>query len=182
MGSFADKPTIQGTLVTLRPIVADDADAMFAGLDDQEAKRLTGTHQEFTREVIAEWAATRIHQDDRLDLAITDATTGEWAGELAINDWDPDNRSCGIRIAIDAAYRDRGVGTEAMRLAIDYVFEALPIHRLSLEVFSFNPRAIAVYRKLGFVQEGVLRDALHWDGDYHDTIVMSILRPDWETS
>lgn len=181
MAAFADKPTLHGTKVVLRPIVASDADAMFAGLDDPEAKRLTGTHQEFTREVIEQWAASRVEQADRLDLAILDAATGDWAGELAINDWDADNRSCGIRIAVDADYRDRGVGTEAMRLAIDYVFESLPIHRLSLEVFSFNPRAIAVYRKLGFVQEGVLRDALHWDGEFHDTILMSILRPDWET-
>lgn len=181
MGSFADKPIIRGTRVTLRPIVAADADAMFTGLDDPEAKRLTGTHQEFTREVIEQWATSRIEQDDRLDMAIIDAASGDWAGELAINDWDADNRSCGIRIAVDAAYRDRGVGTEAMRLAIDYVFESLPIHRLSLEVFAFNPRAIAVYRKLGFVQEGVLRDALFWDGEFHDTILMSILRPDWET-
>lgn len=182
MGSFADKPTLYGTRVTLRPIVAADAEAMFAGLDDPEAKWLTGTHREFTLDEIRSWAASRIEQDDRLDLAITDAATGEWAGELAINDWDRDNRSCGIRIAVDAAYRDRGFGTEAMRLAIDHVFEALPIHRLSLEVFSFNRRAIAVYRNLGFTQEGVLRDALHWGGEFHDTIVMSILRPEWECS
>ena len=44
-----------------------------------------------------------------------------------------------------------------MRLIIDHVFEQLPIHRLSLDVFAFNERAIAVYRKLGFMHEGILR-------------------------
>jgi RimJ/RimL family protein N-acetyltransferase len=180
-GSFADKPTLHGTKVVLRPIRASDAEAMWASLGDPESARLTGTHQKFSRETIDEWAASRCAQVDRLDLAITDAATGEWAGELAINEWDADNHSCNIRIALDAAYRDRGFGTEAMRLVIDYAFENLPIHRLELSVFAFNDRAIAVYKKLGFVQEGVQRDVLYWDGTYHDSVTMSILRPDWET-
>jgi RimJ/RimL family protein N-acetyltransferase len=180
-GSFADKPTIHGTLVVLRPIVASDTESMLRSLDDPEAARLTGTHQTFSPEMIAAWASSRVEQPDRLDLAITDARTGEWAGELALNEWDRDNHSCNIRIAVDAGYRDRGFGTEAMRLAIDYVFETLPIHRLELSVFAFNDRAVAVYRKLGFVQEGVMRDVLFWDGEYHDAVTMSILRPDWET-
>ena len=60
------------------------------------------------------------------------------------------------------------------------MFTHLPIHRISLDVFDFNPRAAHVYERVGFVREGVLRDALHWDGEYHDSIVMSILRPDWD--
>lgn len=180
-GSFAEKPTLHGTKVVLRPIVASDVEAMWRSLDDPEGARLTGTHQTFTRQAIAEWAATRESQPDRLDLAITDAATGEWAGELALNDWDADNHSCNVRIAIDAPFRDRGFGTEAMRLIIDYAFETLPIHRLELSVFAFNDRAVAVYTKLGFVREGVERDVLFWDGEYHDSVIMSILRPDWET-
>lgn len=180
-GSFASKPTIHGTLVVLRPIVGTDTESMLRSLDDPEAARLTGTHETFSREMIASWTASRADQPDRLDLAIVDARTGEWAGELALNDWDRDNHSCNIRIALDAEFRDRGFGTEAMRLAIDYAFETLPIHRLELSVFAFNDRAIAVYRKLGFVHEGVARDVLYWDGDYHDAVTMSILRPDWET-
>jgi len=180
-GSFADKPTLHGTRVTLRPIVAADAPMMFAALADPEGNRLTGTHQVFTCDAIEQWAASRMAQPDRLDLAITDAATGEWAGELAINGWSPDDHSCNIRIALDAAARDRGYGTEAMRLIIDHVFEQLPIHRLSLDVFAFNERAIAVYRKLGFMHEGILRHTLYWDGEYHDSVLMSILRPDWET-
>lgn len=180
-GSFADKPTIFGTKVVLRPIVAADAESMWQSLDDPDVARLTGTHQVFSRDLIESWTATRAAQIDRLDLAIVDAATGDWAGELAVNEWDPDNHSCNIRIALDSGSRDRGLGTEAMRLAIDYVFETLPIHRLELSVYAFNDRAIAVYRKLGFHHEGVERDALYWDGRYHDSVTMSILRTDWET-
>lgn len=176
-----DKPTIEGDLVVLRPIVAADADAMWADLHDPEAIRLTGTHARFTRDRIDRWCASRGDQPDRLDLAVIDRRSGIWAGEVVINDWDPHNRSCGFRIALGPGGRDRGLGSEATRLVVDHVFDRVddpPVNRLSLEVFAFNPRAVAVYERVGFRREGVLREALRWDDEFHDAIVMSILRRD----
>lgn len=181
MTSFAQKPTLHGERVTLRPMVAGDAASMWADLADEEGNRLTGTTESFTREQIDRWCASRIETDDRWDLAVVDRETGEWLGEVVINDWDPTNRCCGFRIALGPNARDRGVGTEATRLVVDGVFDLIddpPVHRLELEVFSFNPRAITVYERVGFRREGVRRDALHWGGEYVDSIVMSILRTD----
>ncbi len=179
MKSFADKPTLTGERVMLRSMLPEDAEPFFAALDDEEGNRLTGTHATFTFEQIQQWAASRQEQTDRLDLSIIDRATGLWAGELAILDWDEDNHSCGFRIAIGPNGRNRGLGSEATRLVIDYVFEHLPINRIGLEVFDFNPRAIHVYERAGFTREGVLRSALHWDGAYYDAILMSILRDEW---
>ena len=62
----------------------------------------------------------------------------------------------------------------------DFAFEDLKLHRLELEVFSFNPRAEKSYRKAGFQREGVLRDAI-LDGDaYADDILMAMLEDDWK--
>jgi len=99
-----------------------------------------------------------------------------------INEWDFDNHSCSFRIALSAGARNRGLGTEATRLIVGYVFDEIDdpaqVNRLSLEVFDFNERAAAVYEKVGFVREGVQREALFWDGMFHDAITMSILRRD----
>ncbi|HWL45858.1 MAG TPA: GNAT family protein [Ilumatobacter sp.] len=180
---FSEKPTIVGERVVLRPIVAADADAMWADLDDPEGARLTGTHATFTRAAIERWAATRADQPDRLDLAVTERATGAWLGEVVINDWDADNRCCGFRIALGPHGRDRGFGTEATRLIVDHIFATYePVHRIELEVFAFNPRARAVYERVGFVYEGTRRDALRWDGEWVDAIDMAILRPDWQTA
>jgi RimJ/RimL family protein N-acetyltransferase len=73
------------------------------------------------------------------------------------------------------------MGTEATRLIVGYGFEMLRLHRISLEVYAFNPRARRAYEKVGFVAEGVLRDALLWDGERVDATVMSILAPEWAT-
>ena len=179
MVTFAHKPTISGDRVVLRPMVATDAESMWADAHDEEITHFTGTHADFTEEQIVRWCATRADQDDRLDLAVTGRTTGEWLGEAVINDWDPDNHSCSFRIALSSNARNRGVGTEATQLLIDYVFDEITdpsVNRISLEVFAFNPRGLAVYEKVGFVREGVFREALHWLGEYHDAIVMSMLR------
>ncbi len=66
-------------------------------------------------------------------------------------------------------------------MLIDHAFANIPVHRISLEVFSFNERAAAVYEKIGFQREGVLRDALWWDNQAYDAIVMSVLRSVWLT-
>lgn len=182
MVSFADKPTLEGTVVTLRPMRAGDAASMFADTTDVEANRLTGTHDDFTLEQIERWTASRHDTDDRLDLAAVDPATGEWLGEVVINEWDPDNRSCSFRIALSERARNRGIGTEATRLIVDHVFGAIddpPVNRLELEVYAFNPRAITVYERIGFVREGVRRAALRWDGEFVDAITMSILRSEW---
>jgi len=181
--TFADKPTIRGDRVVLRPVVATDAASMWADIDDAEANRLTGTHTDFTFDQIERWCASRADADDRLDLAVTDAATGEWLGEVVINDWDPDNRSCSFRIALGPAARDRGVGTEATRLIVDYVFDEIDgpsVHRIELTVYAFNPRAQRVYEKVGFRIEGRRREALWWDDAWVDAIDMGLLRTDRE--
>ena len=98
--TFANKPTIVGRRVTLRPMVASDADDVWADLHDAEGIRMTGTHATFGRDQIDSWCATRAEQAHRLDLAVIDRESGVWAGEVVVNDWDGDNRSCGFRISL----------------------------------------------------------------------------------
>lgn len=179
MDGFEVNPTLRTERLTVRPIRADDAAALLASTEDPVSRRLTGTHERFTLERIEAWCSSRGEQPDRWDLAIEDASNGAWLGELAVNGWDHDNRTCGIRIALDPHARGRGIGPEAMTVVIEHLFAATPTHRLELDVYSINPQAIAVYERLGFVREGVKRDALLWEGTFSDAIQMSVLRPEW---
>ena len=172
------KPTIEGERVTLRPVSEDDVAGLMDLLADPEGNRLTGTHAEFDEATARRWYASRGDQDDRLDLAIVERATGEYAGEVVLNDLDPANRSCGFRIGLRRAFQDRGLGSEATRLIVEYAFDVLALHRVELEVYAFNPRARRVYERAGFVVEGTRRDALLWDGEWVDAITMSILSTD----
>ena len=171
-----DKPTLKGEYITLRPITAEDAEDVFDSLSDQEAMRLTGTQQAFTREQVRAFCARVAHADDRLDYAVTLSNDPRYRGEVVLNNIDWTNKSANFRIAISGPEnREKGYGTEAARLVLEHAFNTLELHRIALEVFAFNVRAQHVYKKLGFRQEGVLRDALLWKGEYHDAVVMSLL-------
>ncbi len=126
-----------------------------------------------------DWYASRNDQPDRLDLAVIDRARGGCVGETVLNEWEPENHSCSFRIALGPAGRGRGLGTEATRLIVGYGFEQLGMHRISLEVYSFNPRARRVYEKAGFRAEGVLRESLRYGRERIDATVMSILSSEW---
>src|SRR5690242_20599788 len=138
--SFAEKPTITGERVLLRPV--DPADAAGLAAIDAEALRLTGTQSKASMKKLRRWYATRADHADRLDLSIIDRVSGRWAGEVVLNNLDRANRSCGFRILLGSAeFRDRGLGTEASRLALAHAFERVGVHRVELQVYAFNPRA-----------------------------------------
>jgi RimJ/RimL family protein N-acetyltransferase len=92
----------------------------------------------------------------------------------------PANGDAWLGIGIGArADWGRGYGTEALRLMLRYGFEALNLHRVTLNVFGYNTRAIRAYEKAGFTVEGrergyLLREARRWD-----VVHMGVLRSDW---
>ncbi|GAA2707633.1 GNAT family N-acetyltransferase [Micromonospora olivasterospora] len=177
---LATKPTLVGERVALRPFTDDDLAGLFAALADPEVCRLTGSPPEpFDEARLRDWYGSRNTQADRLDLAVVDRARGGCVGEVVLNEWDAPNRSCNVRTLIGPAGRDRGLGTEAVRLVVGYGFERLGLHRISLEVFAINPRARRVYEKVGFVAEGVLRQVLRDGDDWVDATVMSILAHEW---
>ena len=179
MLDFATKPTLCGDRVTLRPVSTEDVPGLVDLVADPDGRRLTGTHGEANEAALQAWYASRGAQPDRLDLAVVDNASGSYAGEVVLNNLDRPNLSCSFRIALRPGFRDHGLGTEATRLVLDHAFTTVGLHRIALEVYAFNPRARAVYERVGFVAEGVLRDALHWDGAFVDATVMSILAAEW---
>lgn len=76
---------------------------------------------------------------------------------------------------LDTTLLGRGIGSEVTELVLDCAFTALGLHRVDLRVLAFNARAIACYRKCGFVVEGYERETALIDGVWHDDVMMSVL-------
>ncbi|MGR8010482.1 GNAT family N-acetyltransferase [Streptomyces hypolithicus] len=177
---FSLKPTLTGERVLLRPFTADDVPVMAGVLADPEVTRLAGSPAEaMPLERLHAWYTTRDQQTRRLDLAVVDRATGACVGEVVLNEWDEPNRSCSFRTLIGPGGRDRGLGTEACRLMVGHGFERLGLHRVSLGVYAFNPRARRAYEKAGFVAEGTEREVLLHEGEWVDATTMSILAQEW---
>ena len=67
-----------------------------------------------------------------------------------------------------------------MKLLLEYGFNTLNLNRIDLKVNDFNSRAIKCYQKIGFIEEGRMRQSCFRNGKYHDQIIMSVLRSEWK--
>lgn len=146
---------------------------------DREAARLTGSKEFFSKEEVISFFHKSIDDDERY-LFLLVAPDGRVIGESVINEIDFALRCANFRIVIyHPDRRGKGIGTWMVEKTRDFAFEELNLHRLSLDVYSFNPRARKVYLKAGFKQEGILRDAVLDGTCYADDILMSILEDEW---
>ena len=91
----------------------------------------------------------------------------------------PDTWMVGIDICEDDTL-NKGLGTEALGLWVDYLFANSTIHRIGLNTWSLNPRMRHVAKKLGFIPEGVRREVRRWDGKWLDFVHFGMLRTEWE--
>ncbi|WP_117193613.1 GNAT family N-acetyltransferase [Rhizobium terrae] len=87
----------------------------------------------------------------------------------------PVHAHCGtLGMGIVPGYRDKGLGTRLITATLEAA-RKLGLHRVELHVHADNPRAIALYEKVGFVREGVARDAVKIDGRFIDSIGMAVV-------
>ena len=147
---------------------------------DKEVARLTGCKEVFSEEEVKSFFLKCLKEDDRFFFLVI-SPNGRIIGETVINEIDWDLRCANFRIGIyQSTERGHGIGTWATEVTRDFAFEELKLHRLELDVYSFNPRAEKTYLKAGFKREGVLKDAI-MDGDkYADDILMAILEDEWK--
>jgi diamine N-acetyltransferase len=105
---------------------------------------------------------------------IAESESGEMAGFAILRGLAAPHRSIRLQ-RIVVAKPNCGVGRLMLAGILDYVFGELKAHRLWLDVFETNTRAHHVYASLGFRREGILREAVFRDGEYHTQLLMSIL-------
>ena len=141
MINLKHKPTILGYKVIIRPFETSDIADMEACLQDLEVIKLTGSPLDYDSESVVKWYSTRNEQVDRLDLAIVDKINYDVVGEVVVNEYDDVKESMNYRILIGPKGRNRGLGTEATKLILDYVFSNTDLEQVTLSVYAFNPRA-----------------------------------------
>lgn len=108
---------------------------------------------------------------------------GRPIGNIGFNHLTFRNRHGTIGIMIgEKELWDKGYGTDAIKTLLRFGFEELGLRRIELYVDSLNERALACYKKCGFVLEGRARKHTYLRGEYHDDLTMAILIEEWQTS
>ncbi|HEY7268984.1 MAG TPA: GNAT family protein [Dehalococcoidia bacterium] len=174
---------LEGKLVRLRPMEPDEFENYYQWMNDTEVKRYLGMRYFFSRAAEQEWLRGRTSAPlgySHIAFAVETKNEGRHVGSIDFHETVPEDRKAIVGIAIgDKTVWDKGYGTDAMVTLLRFGFDEMNMHRVMLHVDERNSRAQASYKKVGFVEEGRLRDDRFARGRYWDTIVMSILESEF---
>lgn len=175
---------IIGERVRLRAVEEDDLPRYVEWFNDKEVTRGLPQFMPMSMADERKWFQDqqKVDQIERpLAVDVKEGDTWRHIGGCGLFGFDHQARLAEFGITIgEKSYWDQGLGTEVTRLILEFGFNTLNLQKIVLRVYENNPRARHVYEKLGFVEEGRLRREKYIDGDYYDTIVMGILREEWQ--
>jgi aminoglycoside 6'-N-acetyltransferase len=162
-------PVLRGERLLLRPLEDRDVAALAAILAEPEVSRWWGR-----------WDEPRVREEllaDDEEVVLAVEVEGEVAGLLQwYEEPDPEYRHAALDVSLRAVDQGKGLGPEALRLAIAYLIDERGHHRLTIDPAASNDRAIRAYAAVGFKPVGVMR---HYergaDGEWHDGLLMDLL-------
>jgi len=170
-----EESVIHGEKVRLRAIEREDIPRFLKWLNDPGVRHYLSMYLPLSRAQAEEWFERQL-KNERARVFAIETMEGEHIGNIGLHDISWKDRCAELGIFIgESDFWGQGYGTDAIRTLLRLAFQEMGLHRVSLRVFDFNPRAIRCYQKCGFRQEGCLREAHFTEGRYHDVLIMSVL-------
>jgi ribosomal-protein-alanine N-acetyltransferase len=174
-------PFLVGTKIYLRPLEREDAPLLVTWMNDHDVTRTMNWYRPVNLRAEEEFVDKALQSEHDLVLGIAVKENDLFIGETGLYRMDFKNRRACFGITIGQKTEwGKGYGGEATRLLVDHAFDTLNLNRVWLHVFEHNQRGIGAYQKAGFKKEGLLRQDRYKDGRYYNTIIMAVLREEWE--
>jgi len=162
--------------ISIRRAQPDDADYLLELLQDEETRPFLGLPDAPTRELVLAEIERSEREPQAFGRFVIEAG-GERAGSLGFRLLNERSRIVEAgRFAVHPRFRGRGIGDEAARLFQRYLLVDLDMHRVELQIYGFNQRAIAQAERTGYVREGVKRRAYLKNGEWEDAVLFGLLR------
>jgi RimJ/RimL family protein N-acetyltransferase len=111
---------------------------------------------------------------DSFRLTIESTIDAAVVGGIATQNPDPRFGNFSYGLIIGQKHQKRGYATEAITILLAYMFGECRYHKCEVSIYEFNTGSIALHRKLGFTEEGRLRDHVYSSGSFHDMIMMGM--------
>ncbi len=182
-------PSLSTARLQLREIVASDAPALLAIHGDREAMKWFGTDPlvdlEAAEKVIAGFANLRTPPGTGVRWGIVHADPargGALIGTCGVFRWNRGWQTCLTGYELARQAQGRGYMTEALRAVYAWAFETLGVERIEAQVHPLNTPSLALLKKLGFVEEGLLREAGRWLGERRDLVQLGLLKREFVRS
>lgn len=177
-----DSNLLRGERVWLSALSRADAAVVARWENDSEYLRLMDSSPARPRseDEIVRWLDGANRSQQEFTFGIRLVQTDDLIGWVQLDGIEWAHRTSAVGIGIGSRnHWDNGYGTEAMTLLLNFAFYELNLHRVFLTAFSYNPRAIHLYEKLGFQLEGRHREHLQRDGQRHDMLLYGLLSREW---
>jgi len=176
---------LRGKSVLLRPVKRSDISHFLKWFNDPEVIQYLDMYLPMTEmaeeKFIEELATTRARSDVILVIEAIEGASTKPIGNCGLHGINSKDNHATFGIVIgEKDYWNKGYGTEAARLLINYGFQQLNLHRISSSVVTFNERSIKFHKKLGFQEEGRRRQATFKNGQYHDHVQFGLLKEEWK--
>ena len=171
-----------GEKVVLRPVEKADLDGLYAEWINLQESDVYTEHSQFphSRRDLELYLENRTTSQNHIWLAIVERESGRHVGNIELSDIDWVHRKCRYSIIVgDSSAQGKGYGLEASVLLLRHAFDKLNLHRVELGVHEDNAAARRLYERLGFVEEGRLRQAFLRDGRFVDMVAMGLLAADF---
>ncbi len=168
--------------IELREIDESDLELLRRWRNDPSISRWFFSETRISRRMQREWYARYRTNDAEILFMI--CRDGETLGTIGLCDIVRRHRKAqlGRFLIADPGHRNRGFGKKAVLRLLEYAFCAQGLNRVYLEVFESNAAAVRAYQACGFEVEGELMQSIHKGGAYYDTLLMAILKQDYERS
>lgn len=168
----------------LRPLQESDAEDLFRLVRRNTARLrewLPWLPPSYSLEHMRNFLARSARENaSRAALATAIRHEGELCGCIALHRIDPQHRATSIGYWLDAAFEGHGIMTRACRAMVEAGFREYGLHRLEIRCATGNEKSSAIPRRLGFVEEGILREAEWLYDHWVDLRVFSMLEQDWK--
>jgi RimJ/RimL family protein N-acetyltransferase len=175
-------PTLVGTQVVLRELRASDAPSLFSLLTTQEVSRFISppptTVEGFERFIA--WTIRQRQVGCYACFAVTLKSADTAIGIFQLRELEPGFGTAEWGFAIGSPYWGLGIFPDGADLVVTFAFETVGVHRLEARAAVRNGRGNGALRKMGAVQEGVLRKSFLRNGEYLDQVLWTILDEDWK--
>ena len=177
----AGLPVMTGTGFTLRELRLGDASSLLAMLTTEEVSRFISppptTVEGFERFIL--WAQRERAAGNYACFAVVPAGMDTAIGIFQVRSLEPGFGTAEWGFALGSSFWGTGVFVDGARLILDFAFDVIGARRLEARAAVANGRGNGALRKLGAVQEGVLRRSFVRNGQYHDQVLWGILAEDW---